>query len=187
MNWFLSEPARAAEVCGAIQSEATTRRIESAASSGATVLRASEPVENEHFPEARTATPLVLQVDAADAKTFQREMFGPIIYIIKTSGTAESLSLASDGASQCGALTCAMYSRDEKVIEDVVDTMTDAGVAVSCNLTGHIWVNQSAAYSGSMSRERIPPATPHCAMRPSSPIVSERWLRGFQSRLRSRR
>ena len=147
LNWFLSDPARAAEVCGAIQSDATRQRIESAATSGATVLRASESIENEHFPEARTATPLVLQVDAADAKTFQQEMFGPIIYIIKTSGTAESLALASEGASQCGALTCAMYSRDEKVIEDVVDTMTDAGVAVSCNLTGHIWVNQSAAYS----------------------------------------
>ena len=86
MNWFLSEPARAAEVCAINRKRppgGSSRRLQRA-----TVLRASEPVENEHFPEARTATPLVLQVDAADAKTFQREMFGPIIYIIKTSGTA---------------------------------------------------------------------------------------------------
>ena len=51
------------------------------------------------------------------------------------------------GARECGALTCAMYSRDEEVLDRGIESMTDAGVAVSCNLTGHIWVNQSAAFS----------------------------------------
>ena len=79
-----------------------------------------------------------------------------------------------------------MYSRDEKVIEDVVDTMTDAGVAVSCNLTGHIWVNQSAAYSDFHVSGANPAgnANVRCGLRRQS------FPNGgfeFQSRLRSRR
>ncbi|MEE2906404.1 MAG: phenylacetic acid degradation protein PaaN [Planctomycetota bacterium] len=147
LDWFLSDPARAAEVCGAIQSETTAARVTEAAAGGGTILRASNSIENERFQEARTATPLVVQVDAADTATFQQEMFGPIVYIVKTSDTNESLLLASTGARQCGALTCALYSRDDAVIEQGIETMTDAGVAISCNLTGHIWVNQSAAFS----------------------------------------
>ncbi|MDG2424663.1 MAG: phenylacetic acid degradation protein PaaN [Phycisphaerales bacterium] len=147
MNWFLSDPARAAEVCGAIQSEATAARVAQASSGTGTVLRESASIENERFKDARTATPTVIQVDASDTSTFQQEMFGPIVYIVKTASTEESIELASTGARECGALTCAMYSRDEEVLERGIESMTDAGVAISCNLTGHIWVNQSAAFS----------------------------------------
>ena len=147
LNWFLSDPARAAEVCGAIQSDATATRVNEAAGGVGTVIRESTSIENEHFKEARTATPVVIQLDAADSGTYQQEMFGPIVYIVKTANTAESIQLASNGARECGALTCAMYSRDSSVLEHGIETMTDAGVAISCNLTGHIWVNQSAAFS----------------------------------------
>ena len=68
-------------------------------------------------------------------------------YIVKTGGTDESIALASEGARRHGGLTCGLYSRDEAVLDRAVDAMTDAGVATSCNLTGHIWVNQSAAFS----------------------------------------
>jgi hypothetical protein len=33
------------------------------------------------------------------------------------------------------------------VIEQAVDAMSLAGVPVSCNLVGNIWMNQSAAFS----------------------------------------
>ncbi|MCH2133189.1 MAG: phenylacetic acid degradation protein PaaN [Phycisphaerales bacterium] len=145
LDWFLSDPARAAEVCGAIQSEDTATRVQKAATGK--VLRPSGAIENERFADARTATPLVVQVDSSDTGVFQREMFGPIVYIVKTASTEESIALASDGARQHGGLTCVVYSRDDAVIEQAVDAMTDAGVATSCNLTGHIWVNQSAAFS----------------------------------------
>ncbi len=40
-----------------------------------------------------------------------------------------------------------VYSNDEAVLEDVRDAAAEAGVALSCNLTGGVFVNQSAAYS----------------------------------------
>ncbi|MCH2152448.1 MAG: phenylacetic acid degradation protein PaaN [Phycisphaerales bacterium] len=147
LDWFLSDPARAAEVCGAIQSPATASRIEATSKAGGTVLRESASIENERFPEARTATPLVIQIDSSEDGVFQREMFGPIVYLVKTSGTDESITLASEGARCFGGLTASVYSRDAEVLDRAVESMTDAGVATSCNLTGHIWVNQSAAFS----------------------------------------
>ena len=40
-----------------------------------------------------------------------------------------------------------MWSQDDAIIDDAVCALTAAGVAVSCNLAGSIWVNQSAAFS----------------------------------------
>ena len=40
-----------------------------------------------------------------------------------------------------------MITTDDAVIERAIDATTDAGVPLSCNLTGSIWVNQSAAFS----------------------------------------
>ncbi|MCP4758428.1 MAG: phenylacetic acid degradation protein PaaN [Planctomycetes bacterium] len=147
VDWFVSDPARAAEVLGAIQAEATCKRITEARSGCGTVLRDSTAIENERFPGARTATPLVMQVDVADAAAWQREAFGPIIYVVKTESTDESISLAAETAKTKGALTAAVWSRSDDVLNRAAEALTDAGVATSCNLTGQIWVNQSAAFS----------------------------------------
>jgi phenylacetic acid degradation protein paaN len=150
VNWFLSEPARAAEVLGAVQNENTAKRVAQAAAEGGEVLRPSDAVTNEHFPQARTCSPLILKVDAADKHLYMREMFGPIVYLIATDSTEESLELAAEAAEQLGAITCAVYSTRDDVLANVEETMTGAGspgVPVSCNLTGQIFVNQSAAFS----------------------------------------
>ena len=147
VDWFVSDPARAAEVLGAVQSDATMSRMSEAATSGGTVLRESTPVQNERFPEARTATPLIVQVDASDADTYQREVFGPVVYIVRTADTAESIALASSTARTRGGLTAAVWSTDDDVLDRAAEALTDAGVSTSCNLAGQIWMNQSAAFS----------------------------------------
>jgi len=147
IDWFLSDPARAAEVLGAIQAEATCDRIAAARIGGGTVLRDSAAIDNERFPAARTASPLVMQVDVADEAAWQREAFGPIVYVVKTESTAQSIALAAETARMKGALTAAVWSRDEEILDQAADALTDAGVATSCNLAGQIWVNQSAAFS----------------------------------------
>ena len=147
VDWFVSDPARAAEVLGAVQSDATMDRVAGAATFGGTVLRESKPVQNERFPEARTATPLIVQVDASDADTYQREVFGPVVYIVRTADTAESIALASSTARTRGGLTAAVWSTDDDVLDRAAEALTDAGVSTSCNLAGQIWMNQSAAFS----------------------------------------
>jgi phenylacetic acid degradation protein paaN len=147
VNWFLSEPARAAEVLGAVQNEHTAKRVAQTASEGGEVLRPSESIANEQFPQARTCSPLILKVDAGDKQRYMREMFGPIVYLIATDSTDQSIELAADTAERLGAITCAVYSTNQDVLAKAEDAMTSAGVPVSCNLTGQIFVNQSAAFS----------------------------------------
>lgn len=147
VNWFLGDPARAAEVLGAIQNENTAKRIEAAAAEGGTVLRASETLKHPNFPKARVRTPLIIKCDARDEKLYMREMFGPITYIIATDSTQQSIELARKSALEHGAITWLAYATDRAVIEHIEDAAVEAGVPLSINLTGQIWVNQSAAFS----------------------------------------
>ena len=147
VDWFLSEPKRAAEVLGAIQNENTAKRVDQLGSEDARVLRESTPVVNEAFPKARLRSPLILRADAKDRDEFSREMFGPIAYVIATANTAESIALASGISREKGAITCALYSTNPDVIAQAEQATADAGVPLSTNLTGSIWVNQSAAFS----------------------------------------
>ncbi len=147
VNWLLSDPARAVEVLGAIQNEGTLTRLDRAVVEGGAVLRASESMAHEKFPGARVRSPAILQVDADQKALYMREVFGPIVYIIKTESSAQSVALAAEAAREHGAITSAVYSTDAELLRDAQETLTDAGVPVSCNLTGQIFVNQAAAFS----------------------------------------
>ncbi|WP_017776104.1 phenylacetic acid degradation protein PaaN [Paraburkholderia kururiensis] len=144
---LVADPARAVEVLGAIQNEGVKRRIDEARKLGR-LLVDSRALEHPQFPEARVCTPLVLQLDAAkDAATFTREWFGPIAFVIATDSTAQSLELAGSIARDHGALTLSVYSTDDAVIEAAQEASIEGGVALSINLTGGVFVNQSAAFS----------------------------------------
>ena len=148
INWFLGDPKRASEVLGAIQNDSTLKRVDEAALElGGTVLRPSQPVANEMFPKSRTRSPLIIKLDATQHKLFMREMFGPISYIIATDSTPHSVELAKKSAMELGAITWAAYATDPQVLETIEDAAAEAGVPLSCNLTGQIFVNQSAAFS----------------------------------------
>ncbi|MEM5315937.1 phenylacetic acid degradation protein PaaN [Paraburkholderia sp. JHI869] len=144
---FVSDPARAVEVLGAIQNEGVTARIDEARKLG-TVLADSQTLEHPQFAGARVRTPLVLSLDAArDGAQFTREWFGPISFVIATDSTAQSLKLAGETARDHGALTLSVYSTDDAVIEAAHEAAITGGVALSINLTGGVFVNQSAAFS----------------------------------------
>ncbi len=144
---FVADPARAVEVLGAIQNESVTARIDEARKLGA-VLADSQTLEHPQFPGARVRTPLVLSLDAArDAASFTREWFGPISFVIATDSTTQSLDLAGTTARDHGALTLSVYSTSDEVIEAAHDAAITGGVALSINLTGGVFVNQSAAFS----------------------------------------
>jgi phenylacetic acid degradation protein paaN len=147
VNWFLSDPARAVEVLGAIQNANTAKRIEAAATEGGTVLRASETFKHPHFPKARVRTPLIITCEAADKKLYMREMFGPIAYIIATDSTQQSIDLAKQSALEHGAITWSAYANDASSVDAIEAAAIEAGVPLSLNLTGQNWVNQSAAFS----------------------------------------
>ncbi|MEM5440331.1 phenylacetic acid degradation protein PaaN [Paraburkholderia diazotrophica] len=142
-----SDPARAVELLGAIQNESVIQRIDEACKLGR-VLADSQSLDHPAFAGARVRTPLVLQLDAAkDEAQFTREWFGPISFVIATDSTEQSLELAGRIAAEHGALTLSVYSTDDKVVEAAEEASIRGGVALSINLTGGVFVNQSAAFS----------------------------------------
>lgn len=143
---FLSDPARAAEVLGCVQSKDTLSRIERAASFGDVVLE-SKSYENPHFAEATVRSPILIKIDASEKQTYMQEQFGPIVFLIAAEDTCQSISLAKESAQQKGAITWGVYSIVDEVLNAMESAALDAGVALSCNLTGGLFVNQSAAFS----------------------------------------
>ncbi|MBT4529790.1 MAG: phenylacetic acid degradation protein PaaN [Phycisphaerae bacterium] len=144
VDWVLSDQGRANEVLGAIQNEVTAERVDNTTGM---VLREGSPIEHAMFKGARTRSVKIIQLEANDKEIFEQEMFGPIVYIVATESTEKSIELASSIAMEYGAISCGLYSTNDTVIDKAFDAMTLAGVPVSCNLTGNIWVNQSAAFS----------------------------------------
>ena len=143
---LLGDPDRAAHILGTIQNEATVKRVDAARKLGR-IVRDSGPSPIAGFDKARTASPLLLAVDAKDDRAWGEERFGPIAFVIRTASTDESIALASQAARRKGAITASLYSTRDDVIDTAADAFARAGVALSVNLTGGIYVNQSAAFS----------------------------------------
>lgn len=140
------DPAKAVELIGAIQNDGVVERIEASRTLGE-IVADSRVLEHPEFPGARIRTPLVLKVDASDEAKIMQELFGPISFVVATDSTAHSIELAHRGAKTHGALTLSAYTTDAGVTESIRDATEDAGVALSLNLTGGVFVNQSAAFS----------------------------------------
>ncbi|WP_186020057.1 phenylacetic acid degradation protein PaaN [Burkholderia gladioli] len=141
-----ADPARAVELLGAVQNDGVTARIDEARGLGK-ILVDSQTLEHPAYPQARVRTPLLIQLDASERGSYTREWFGPIAFVIATDSTAQSLDLAGGIAAECGALTLSVYSTDEKIIDGAYQAAIRGGVALSINLTGGVFVNQSAAFS----------------------------------------
>ena len=141
-------PKMGAGTLGAIQNDITSTRVKSVeAAAGSSVALASMNIVNPEFPDARTASPTVIAVDAADVKSWKHECFGPIVFVVKTESAAHSLELTSDSASELGAITCSCYSTDNEFMTEVEDAMNEVFTPVSFNFTGAAFVNQHAAFS----------------------------------------
>jgi phenylacetic acid degradation protein paaN len=143
---LVGDPARAVEILGAVQNEGVIRRLEAARSLGEVVLD-TRTVPHAQYEQATIRTPLIVKLTRADRATFLNEWFGPIAFVIATDSTDDSLAIASDAVRGHGALTLAVYSTRQDVIDRAVEVAEDVGVALSINLTGGVFVNQSAAFS----------------------------------------
>lgn len=141
---LLADPARAAAILGAIASPATLERIAAARRLGR-IVRDSTPLPNAG--QARTATPLLVAVEAEDDRAYLEERFGPIAFLIRCRNAEEALARAAASARAKGAITAGLYATDEAFIARAAEAFARAGVPLSVNLTGGIYVNQSAAFS----------------------------------------
>lgn len=143
---LVSDPARAVEITGAVQNEACAQRIDQARQLGMPVLADSQTLEHPAFPGARVRTPLVLQA-RVDQPEIQQEWFGPIVFVVQTDSTEQSIEVAGRNVIEHGALTLSAYSTDDAVTAKIQRMAERSGVSLSLNLTGAVFINQTAAYS----------------------------------------
>jgi phenylacetic acid degradation protein paaN len=128
---LLADPKQAAGICGAIANPATRDRVAQARAQGHVI---------------RDGTPLLLAVDP-DAAIAQDECFGPVGFVIPCADADDGIARAAGLAATKGAITAALYDTDDARIARAVRAFARAGVNLSVNLTGNIFVNQSAAFS----------------------------------------
>jgi phenylacetic acid degradation protein paaN len=145
----LSDPKKAAFLCGALVNDKVQSTIDHYRELGASrakILRDSSPYQHPEFSNARTATPLILQVSNHDHDLYQKELFGPISFIIKGNNADTCLSSAAEDSAQFGAITAHVYSKSQQYIDKATTAFIDAGASVAFNLVG-MPINFAAAYS----------------------------------------
>src|SRR5690606_10202556 len=143
---LVSDPKRGVEITGAIVNDGVLERLERARGAGR-VVRDSQALSHPAHENAVIRTPLILQTTADDEATFGSEWFGPISFVVATGSTEDSLALFRRTVGAKGALTASVYSTDDRVLDVAEQAALEVGVHLSCNLTGGVFVNQSAAFS----------------------------------------
>jgi phenylacetic acid degradation protein paaN len=146
-----SDDAKAVEILGAIvNDDVRSRAIDLpglADRLGGTVVLDARKVTHPSYPDAEVRAPGLVALDVANAAAYTQECFGPVTFLIATDSTAQSLERMRDTIKEHGGMTAAVYSTSEDVLEGARDAAADAGVALSENLTGAVFVNQTAAFS----------------------------------------
>ncbi|HEX5862257.1 MAG TPA: phenylacetic acid degradation protein PaaN [Nocardioides sp.] len=158
LDKLLGDDARAVELLGGVVNAGVLERLEEAGSRGE-VLVESRTVKHPAYPEATVRTPTIIGLGASDAEVYEAECFGPVAYLISTQGTDESIDRFRDTVKRHGAMTASVYSTSGTVIDEAREAALDAGVALSENLLGGVFVNQSAAYSDFHGTGANPAAT----------------------------
>jgi len=158
LDKLLGDPKRAAGTLGAIVNDGVLARL-TEAGTAASVVHPSAEVTDEQYPGATIRTPVVVRLDAADDKVYTREWFGPVSFVIVTESTADSLRTFVETVRAHGALTASVYSSSPDVLSAAREAALDAGVHLSENLTGGVFVNQTAAFSDLHGTGANPAAT----------------------------
>jgi phenylacetic acid degradation protein paaN len=144
---LVDNPKAGPGTLGAIQAEVTHKRVLDAKNLGGNLVLDSKAIVNEEFKDARIATPVVIEVDKTQGAVYNRECFGPILFVIKTDGVEDSLALAEALVKEKGALTCGAYTTSAATEALIEETMNNAFVPVSFNFTSAGFINSHAAFS----------------------------------------
>jgi phenylacetic acid degradation protein paaN len=158
LDKLLGDPKRAVGTLGAIVNDGVLARL-TEATGAPNVIRPSAAVADEQFPQATVRTPAVLRLDASDDKTYTHEWFGPVSFVITTDSTRHSLDIFTETVRDHGALTAAVYSTSPEVLAAAREAALEARVHLSQNLTGGVFVNQTAAFSDLHGTAANPAAT----------------------------
>ncbi|HEX5569304.1 MAG TPA: phenylacetic acid degradation protein PaaN [Streptomyces sp.] len=146
---LLGDDQRATALLGAIVNPGVRERLEGAAELGEVAL-ASRAVTHPDFPDATVRTPVIVKQDGAAPETepaYLQECFGPVSFAIAMDSTADAVALLRRTIRDKGAMTVGAYTTSPEVERLVEDACLEECAQLSLNLTGGVYVNQTAAFS----------------------------------------
>jgi phenylacetic acid degradation protein paaN len=146
---LLGDDARANALLGALVNPQVKARLEAAPGMGEVAL-ASREVSHPDFPGAVVRTPALVRLDAAKPDTealFMAECFGPVAFAVAVDSTTEALRLLRRTIREHGAMTVSGYTTSQEVERQMEEVCWEECAQLSLNLTGGVYVNQTAAFS----------------------------------------
>ncbi|GGW53639.1 MULTISPECIES: phenylacetic acid degradation protein PaaN [Streptomyces] len=154
VDGLLGDDARANGLLGALVNPDVKARLEAAAGLGEVALPSRE-VSNPDFPGAVVRTPVIVKLDGArkywdgadDEAAFMSECFGPVSFAVAVDSAADAVELLRRTIREKGAMTVGAYTTDEEVERTVQEVCFEEAAQLSLNLTGGVYVNQTAAFS----------------------------------------
>ncbi|MFG2132502.1 phenylacetic acid degradation protein PaaN [Streptomyces sp. NPDC048751] len=154
VDGLLGDEARANALLGAIVNPDVKARLDAAAGLGEVAL-ASREVSNPEFPGAIVRTPVIVKLDGArkywegadDEAAYMSECFGPVSFAVAVDSAADAVELLRRTIREKGAMTVGAYTTDDEVEQAVQEVCLEEAAQLSLNLTGGVYVNQTAAFS----------------------------------------
>ncbi|MFE0176849.1 phenylacetic acid degradation protein PaaN [Streptomyces sp. NPDC059002] len=149
VSGLLGDDARANGILGALVNPDVKTRLEAAAGLGEVAL-ASREIANPEFPDAVVRTPVIVKLDGAkpDAEAaYLSECFGPVSFAVAVDSAADAVELLRRTVRDKGAMTVGAYTTSQEVSAAVEETCLEECAQLSLNLTGGVYVNQTAAFS----------------------------------------
>ncbi|MFJ4523738.1 phenylacetic acid degradation protein PaaN [Streptomyces sp. NPDC088810] len=149
VDGLLGDDARANALLGAIVNPDVKARLEAAAGLGEVAL-ASREIAHPEFPGAVVRTPVIVKLDGAkpdDEAAYMSECFGPISFAVAVDSVTDAVELLRRTVREKGAMTVGAYTTDAETEEAIQEVCLEEAAQLSLNLTGGVYVNQTAAFS----------------------------------------
>ncbi|MFD7226782.1 phenylacetic acid degradation protein PaaN [Streptomyces sp. NPDC059881] len=154
VSGLLGDDARANALLGALVNPDVRARLDGAAALGEVALPSREVV-NPDFPDAVVRTPVIVKLDGArkywegadEEASFMSECFGPVSFAVAVDSTTDALDLLRRTVREKGAMTVGAYTTSPEAERAVEEVCLEESAQLSLNLTGGVYVNQTAAFS----------------------------------------
>ncbi|AEW95425.1 MULTISPECIES: phenylacetic acid degradation protein PaaN [Streptomycetaceae] len=149
LQGLLGDDQRACALLGALVNPQVRERLEAAPSLGEVAL-SSRAVAHPEFPDAVVRTPVLISLDGAkpDAEAaYLSECFGPVSFAVAVDSTADAIALLRRTIRDKGVMTVGAYTTSAEVERAVEEVCLEESANLSLNLTGGVYVNQTAAFA----------------------------------------
>ncbi len=137
---------KGAQLLGAIQDPATIQNIEKLEKQNGGLLYKATPFQHPEYKNARTLSPMIMELSPTQKEIYQNEHFGPIGFFIKTKNSIHSLELAAETAEKKGSLFCSIFTTNEKYKEVVIDRITITNTPITFNMVGNFYLDPNESF-----------------------------------------